>query len=114
MRHWCCVERVVESGALDAVAVTSPRRGFTAGSPLFRRWFPDARAVGAEYYRETKIFSDHALVVVRRAVYSKHPLVAMTLALWRFKGPKQKAYESLEERLAPCPGSTWILNMLSR
>jgi 4,5-dihydroxyphthalate decarboxylase len=98
------LDGLLESGALDAVAVTSPPRGFTAGSPLIRRLFPDARAVEAEYYRQTKIFPIMHVVVVRRAVYTKHPLVATTLAL-AFQKAKQKAYESFEERLAPMP---WI------
>jgi len=46
----------LESGKLDAVAVTSPPRAFLQGSPLVRRLFSDCRAVEAEYYRRTKFF----------------------------------------------------------
>jgi 4,5-dihydroxyphthalate decarboxylase len=96
------LDGLLESGELDAVAVTSPPRGFDAGSPLVRRLFPDARSVEADYYRQTKIFPIMHLVVLRRAVYARHPTVATALTL-AFQRAKQKAYERLEERLSPMP-----------
>ena len=54
------LDDLLEAGDLDAVALTSPPRGFLAGLPEITRLFRDARAVEAEYYRQTKHFSDHA------------------------------------------------------
>jgi 4,5-dihydroxyphthalate decarboxylase len=96
------LDGLLESGELDAVAVTSPPRGFNAGSPLIRRLFPDARAVEADYYRQTKIFPIMHLVVIRRTVYEQHPSIAAALAL-AFQKAKQKAYDRLAERLSPMP-----------
>jgi 4,5-dihydroxyphthalate decarboxylase len=96
------LDGLLERGELDAVAVTSPPRGFNAGSPLIRRLFPDARAVEADYYRQTKIFPIMHLVVIRRTVYEQHPSIAAALAL-AFQKAKQKAYDRLAERLSPMP-----------
>jgi 4,5-dihydroxyphthalate decarboxylase len=98
------LDDLLERGQLDALAVTSPPRAFKAGSSLVRRLFPDARAVEAEYYRQTRIFPIMHLVVVRRALYEKNPSIAPALVK-AFQKAKEKAYEKLEERLSPLP---WV------
>ena len=98
------LDDLLEEGKLDALAVTSPPRGFKSRPNLIRRLFPDPREVEAEYYRQTKIFPIMHLIVVRRAVYEKNPAVATALVA-AFERSKQQAYERLEERLLPMP---WV------
>jgi 4,5-dihydroxyphthalate decarboxylase len=96
------LDGLLEEGKLDAVAVTSPPQIFKSGSPLVRRLFPDARQVEAEYYRRTQIFPIMHLVVLRRALCEKHPLIATALA-HAFQRAKLKAHGRLKEGLTPVP-----------
>jgi 4,5-dihydroxyphthalate decarboxylase len=98
------VDSLLENGKLDAVALTSPPRAFLQGSPLVRRLFPDARAVEAAYYRQTKIFPIMHLVVIRRAIYDKDPMLAARLAQG-FEAAKKLAFEAYEEGLSSLP---WV------
>lgn len=96
------LDGLLEEGKLDAVAVTSPPQSFKSGSPLVRRLFRDAKQAEFEYYRRTKIFPIMHLVVLRRTVYEKNPLIATALTD-AFQKAKQRAYDRLEEDLAPIP-----------
>jgi 4,5-dihydroxyphthalate decarboxylase len=98
------LDSLIESGQLNALAVTSPPRAFLQGSPLVRRLFPDCRAVEAAYYHETKIFPIMHMVVLRRALYEKDPSLAMRLARG-FQAAKELAFEAYEEGLSSLP---WV------
>jgi 4,5-dihydroxyphthalate decarboxylase len=98
------LDSLIESGQLDALAVTSPPRAFLQGSPLVHRLFPDCRAVEAAYYHETKIFPIMHMVVIRRALYEKDPSLAMRLARG-FQAAKELAFEAYEEGLSSLP---WV------
>jgi 4,5-dihydroxyphthalate decarboxylase len=67
------LDDLLEAGDLDAVALTSPPRGFLKGVPEIKRLFANARAVEAEYYRQTKIFPIMHMVVIRRRLRKKSP-----------------------------------------
>ena len=96
------LDTLLEDGKLDAVAVTAPPRAFLQGLPLVRRLFPDARAVEAAYYRQTKIFPIMHLVVIRRAIYDQDPSLAVRLAQG-FEAAKKLAFEAYEEGLSSLP-----------
>jgi 4,5-dihydroxyphthalate decarboxylase len=96
------LDTLLEDGELDAVAVTAPPRAFLQGLPLVRRLFPDARAVEAAYYRQTKIFPIMHLVVIRRAIYDQDPTLAVRLAQG-FEAAKKLAFEAYEEGLLSLP-----------
>jgi 4,5-dihydroxyphthalate decarboxylase len=98
------LDDLLEAGELDAVALTSPPRGFLAGLPEIKRLFPDARAVEAEYYRQTKIFPIMHMVVIRRAIYEKDPSLAVRLAEG-FETAKHLSFEGYAEGLSCLP---WI------
>ena len=98
------LDDLFEAGELDAVALTSPPRGFLAGLPEIKRLFPDARAVEAEYYRQTKIFPIMHMVVIRRAIYEKDPSLAVRLAEG-FETAKHLSFEGYAEGLSCLP---WI------
>jgi 4,5-dihydroxyphthalate decarboxylase len=98
------LDELFETGQLDAVALTSPPRGFRSASPFVRRLFEDSREVEAEYYRRTQIFPIMHMVVIRRAVYEQHPWLAAALT-HSFEKAKEHAFERLHEALYPLP---WI------
>jgi 4,5-dihydroxyphthalate decarboxylase len=98
------LDGLIESGHLDALAVTSPPQPFLQGSPLVRRLFPDSRAVEAAYYLETKIFPIMHMVVIRRAVYEQDPTIAVRLTQG-FAAAKRLAFEAYEEGLSSLP---WV------
>jgi len=98
------LDDLLEAGALDAVAVTSPPRAFLQGSPLVARLFPDCRAVEADYYRRTKIYPIMHMTVMRRAVYEQDPALAARLSEG-FQAAKELAFADYEEGLASLP---WV------
>ena len=98
------LDDLLEIGDLDAVALTSPPRGFLAGRPDIKRLFPDSRAVEAEYYRRTKIFPIMHMVVIRRAIYEKDPSLSVRLAE-AFENAKRLAFEGYTEGLSCLP---WV------
>jgi 4,5-dihydroxyphthalate decarboxylase len=96
------LDDLLEEGQLDAVAVTSPPRGFKSGSRLVRRLFPDVKQIESEYYRRTKIFPIMHLVVIRRELYEKNPAIATTLTR-AFQKAKEQAYDRLKGDFLPVP-----------
>jgi 4,5-dihydroxyphthalate decarboxylase len=96
------LDDLLESGRLDAVAVTAPPRGFTRKLATIQRLFPNPREVEAEYYRQTKIFPIMHTVVIRRSVYEKRPSLAVTLAQ-AFQTAKENAFARVEDKLYPLP-----------
>jgi 4,5-dihydroxyphthalate decarboxylase len=96
------LDELLETGQLDAVAVTQPPQGFRRGSAVIQRLFPNARDVEAEYYRQTKIFPIMHIVVIRRAVYERYPQLATALSN-AFEKAKQRSYERFREALYPLP-----------
>lgn len=98
------LDDLLEAGDLDAVALTSPPRGFLAGLPEIKRLFPDSRAAEAEYYRRTKIFPIMHMVVIRRAIYEENPSLSVRLAE-AFENAKRLAFEGYAEGLSCLP---WV------
>lgn len=96
------LDGLLEKDLLDAVAVTSPPRGFKSGSRLVRRLFPDVKQIESEYYRRTQIFPIMHLVVIRRELYEKKPAIAATLTR-AFQTAKEQAYDRLKGDLLPVP-----------
>lgn len=96
------LDALLESGNLDALAVTQPPRAFLAGSPVVKRLFANARNVEAEYYRQTRIFPIMHMVVLRRAVYEQDGSLAARL-VEGFEAAKQLAFEAYEEGLSSLP-----------
>ncbi len=98
------LDGLLETGELDAVAVTSPPRAFLKNSLLVQRLFADCRAVEADYYRRTRIFPIMHMVVMRRAIYEQDPSLAVRLTQG-FEEAKGLAFEVYQEGLAALP---WV------
>jgi len=96
------LDDLLETGQLDAVALTSPPRAFRQGSPSVQRLFADCRAVEADYYRRTKIYPIMHMTVIRRALYEQDPGLAVRLTQG-FEAAKKLSFEDYDEGLASLP-----------
>ncbi|MGH7322930.1 MAG: hypothetical protein ACRELA_25370, partial [Candidatus Rokuibacteriota bacterium] len=70
---------LVLAGELDAFMwAWTPAGFYDAGSPL-RRLYPDYRAAEREYYRRTRIYPAHHIVVLRRDLVDRYPWVVRSI-----------------------------------
>lgn len=69
------------AGELDALMCPWPPRGFDDPASRTRRLYEDYRRVEREYYRTTRIWPGHHVIVLRRAFAERHP--AATGAIYR-------------------------------
>jgi 4,5-dihydroxyphthalate decarboxylase len=92
------LDGLLRSSAIDALYSARAPRSFDPARPdgPVRRLFPDVVAAEEEYARQTGIFPIMHTLVLRRAVYERHPWVARSL-LDAFTDSKRLAYPELLE-----------------
>jgi 4,5-dihydroxyphthalate decarboxylase len=73
------LDRMLESGEIDALYSAIVPASLIRGSPSVGRLFEDYEPVEREYFRKTGIFPVIHTVVIRRDVYRQHPWVAQSL-----------------------------------
>jgi 4,5-dihydroxyphthalate decarboxylase len=73
------LERLLESGELDAVTEAHLFPSYFNGRGRIRRLFPDYKTVEADYYRRNKVFPIMHVIVLKREVYDANPWVAVSL-----------------------------------
>jgi len=61
------------AGDLDAIMCPWPPRGFDDPASRIRRLYEDYRSVEREYYRRTRIYPGHHVIVLRRPFAERHP-----------------------------------------
>ncbi len=61
------------AGDLDALMCPWPPRGFGDPGSGLRRLYSDYQSVEREYYRRTRIYPGHHVIVLRRAFVERHP-----------------------------------------
>ena len=90
---------MIESGEIDALYTARAPSTYRGGNGNVRRLFSGYRAVEQDYYRKTGIFPIMHVIVIRRAIYEKHPWVAQSL-FKAFLAAQKEAYEALHETAA--------------
>lgn len=93
------------AGELDALMVPWPPRGFDAPASRIRRLYEDYRTVEREYYRRTRIYPGHHVIVLRRAFAERHPAAvgAIYRAFVRSREVSEHYHRVLHET------SPWVL-----
>jgi 4,5-dihydroxyphthalate decarboxylase len=76
-----CLRDLLLAGDLDAVMCPWPPEGFYAADSPLTRLYQDYRSVEREYFRRTRLYPAHHLVVLKRELVERHP--AAVPALYR-------------------------------
>jgi len=103
------LERMLETGDLDALVVLFIPSLFQKGSPHIARLFPNYYEVEQDYYRRTRIFPIMHTVVVRDDVYREHPWVARSLYR-AFCEARDLAIDGLYDTDALRLSLPWLIN----
>lgn len=93
------------AGDIAAMMVSLPPAKFYDGSGTMTRLVPDYRQVEQRYYRETKCFPPQHVILIRKAVWDRHPWVGK-----RIVAAFEKADElfASAQRLYPY-ASPWLI-----
>jgi 4,5-dihydroxyphthalate decarboxylase len=89
---------MLADGELDAI-LTAPQPSCFGRDPQIRHLFGNFRLVEQEYFRRTAIFPIMHTVVIKRAIYERHPWIAKSLYK-AFQESLQIAYQDLTHRNA--------------
>jgi 4,5-dihydroxyphthalate decarboxylase len=92
-------------GGLDVLMCPWPPRGFDGAGSRMRRLYEDYRSAEREYYRRTRLYPAHHVVVLRRAWAERHPAAvgAIFQAFVRAREMSEENHRVLHET------SPWVL-----
>ena len=93
------LDRMLDSGEIDAYIGPRAPRCFTAANPRLRWLFEDPTEAALDYYRRTKIFPIMHLLGVRRTLAEAHPWLPVALQK-AFNESKALALEALADTSA--------------
>ena len=93
------------AGEIDAVMCPWPPRAFGAEGSEIVRLYRDYRAAEREYYRRTRLFPAHHVVVLRRPVVERHPSVLGSL----FHAFERGRDQSAQRHRVLAESSPWLL-----
>jgi 4,5-dihydroxyphthalate decarboxylase len=99
---------MLAAGEIDALYSPRIPSTFLNGSGSVRRLFDNYAEVEQEYFRKTRIFPIMHTVVIRRAVYEKHPWVAQCLYK-AFVQAQRETYQDLYQAAALKHMLPWLL-----
>jgi 4,5-dihydroxyphthalate decarboxylase len=85
------LSELLRSGEIDAAMTARVPACFVEGAANIARLFPDYRAEEMRYFEQTGIYPIMHAIAIRRAVFERHPWVAMNLF---------KAFEEAKQRSA--------------
>jgi 4,5-dihydroxyphthalate decarboxylase len=100
---------MLEAGEIDALFAAQMPAPFLRRSPRVRRLFPNYRQVEADYYQRTRIFPIMHTVVMKQALYERHPWVAQSL-FKAFDAAKQRCAEQIYNTAALRYMLPWIVD----
>ncbi|HEY3150701.1 MAG TPA: ABC transporter substrate-binding protein [Candidatus Binatia bacterium] len=103
------LERMLESGELDALLAINIPSIFQRGSPRIARLFPNYYEVEQDYYRRTGIFPIMHTVVVRDDISREHPWVARSIYT-AFCEARDIAIDGLYDTDALRLSLPWLIN----
>jgi 4,5-dihydroxyphthalate decarboxylase len=109
LEHDQTINELLTKGELDAFIGPRTPRGYRDGKTPLRRMFEDFESVEKEYYRRTKIFPIMHPVGIRRALYEKHPWIALNL-YQAFSEAKRISQADLFETAALKIGLPWVVS----
>jgi 4,5-dihydroxyphthalate decarboxylase len=104
------ISAMLLSGEIDAAISARVPDAFDKGGGKIVRLYPDYRAEEARYHASTGIFPIMHVIAMRRAVFDRHPWVAMNL-FKAFDEAKQRSLERVRDLTAsriPVPWSAAI------
>jgi 4,5-dihydroxyphthalate decarboxylase len=85
------LSEMLRTGEIDAAMTARVPSSFAEGAANIARLFPDYRAEEMRYFEQTGIYPIMHAIAIRRAVFERHPWVAMNLF---------KAFEEAKQRSA--------------
>lgn len=103
-----CLREMLLAGELDALMCPWPPVGFYEKDGQITRLYEDYRAVECDYYRRTKIYPAHHLVVLKRDLVDRHPWAVRSL----YGALKQARELSDGNRWKNPDSSPWLLTDL--
>jgi 4,5-dihydroxyphthalate decarboxylase len=107
------LNKMIESGEIDAMIAPRAPSCFLQGSPNVRRLFPDYDSVEKEYYKKTGIFPIMHVVVIKDAILEQHPWVAYNL-YQSFVEAKNIVYQGFTQTAALKTTLPWLIAELEK
>jgi 4,5-dihydroxyphthalate decarboxylase len=101
------LDTLLAQGEIDFLVAPFPPSSFRRGVPTVGRLFPDYKTVEQDYYRRTRIYPIMHVVVIRRALYERHPWMALSL-YQAFCAAKERGYRRLLELGSAQATMAWL------
>lgn len=103
------LERMLESGEIDALASVVMPKALFAEKAVVKRLFPNYRDVEVDYYRRTQIFPIMHTLVLKSELFRREPWVAISLYK-AFVQAKDLNYKRLYDTNALVASLPWLVD----
>jgi 4,5-dihydroxyphthalate decarboxylase len=107
------LEHMLETGEIDALVSVQTPRAMQRNEGTVRYLFKNCREIEEGYFRRTGIFPMMHTIVLKRALYDRHPWVAQNL-FDAFSEAKRRAIERIYETNALTVVAPFIVHDLDR
>lgn len=103
------LERMLETGEIDALVSVVIPRSVVAGEPVVKRLIPNFREVETDYYRRTQIFPIMHTLVLKADLFQREPWI--TVSLYKaFVRAKELNYKRLYDTDALVASLPWLID----
>jgi 4,5-dihydroxyphthalate decarboxylase len=103
------LERMLESGEIDALASVVMPKALFAEKAIVKRLFPNYREIETDYYRRTRIFPIMHTLVLKTELFRREPWVAISLYK-AFVQAKDLNYKRLYDSNALLASLPWLVD----